>query len=106
MAKTMRVECATCGSRYELTGCGETQRERGNINCEVCGLDLHSWNAAVTWEARLIERKENHLPATARNRKPAICGNSKPQTRRLGGVSLRGGRGRPSALTGAIPIHA
>lgn len=68
MAKTMRVECAKCGSRYELTGRGETQRDKDGINCEVCGRELHSWNAAVTWEARLIERKENHLPATARSR--------------------------------------
>ena len=68
MATTRRVECAKCGSRYELIGCGETQRDRGSINCDVCGRELHSWNAAVTWEARLIERKEDHLMATARNR--------------------------------------
>lgn len=31
MANTMRVECANCGSRYEMTGCGETQRDKDSI---------------------------------------------------------------------------
>ena len=67
MAMTMRAECANCGSRYQMIGRSETQRDKDSINCNVCGWELHSWNAAVTWEARLIDRKENHLMAAARN---------------------------------------
>ncbi len=69
---TMHIECMNCTSCYELTGRSETQRDKDSINCGVCGQNLHSWNAAVTWEARLIERKENHLPVSARSRWPAI----------------------------------
>ena len=49
------------GPTYELRSRSETQRDSDSIKCQVCELVLKSWNAAVTWEAKLIERKERHL---------------------------------------------
>ena len=58
---TEEAECRNCGSKYELRSRSETQRDSDSIKCQVCELVLKSWNAAVTWEAKLIERKERHL---------------------------------------------
>ncbi|HSI44614.1 MAG TPA: hypothetical protein VK950_00430 [Methylophilus sp.] len=52
--------CGHCGSVYKLSYTRITMRDQDSIDCEVCGHQLHRWSEAKIWEAKLIERKENH----------------------------------------------
>lgn len=57
------MECSNCGSVYEVTRHKLIMRDRDSINCEVCGEELHSWNGAVMYSAKLVKR--GTLPASS-----------------------------------------
>ena len=56
--------CSTCGSIYELSYTRVTMRDQDSINCEICGQLLHRWSQAKVWDAKLLEKHENHLEKT------------------------------------------
>lgn len=47
--------CGKCGSVYEVTSHKLIMRDRDSINCDICGEELHSWNGAITFTAKLIK---------------------------------------------------
>lgn len=51
-------ECETCGSLYELTSSKLNERDKDSITCDVCGTTIKSWNGAVMWESRLVQRRD------------------------------------------------
>jgi hypothetical protein len=53
--------CTKCGSIYDITFTRITVRDQDAINCEVCGELLHRWSEAKIWEAKLVEKHEQHL---------------------------------------------
>ncbi len=53
--------CNKCGSIYELLFTRSIMRDKDSIDCGVCGRELHKWSEAKIWEAKLIEKHENHL---------------------------------------------
>lgn len=55
--------CATCGSVYELSFTRTIMRDQDSLDCDVCGELLHRWSEAKIWEAKLLEKHENHLQA-------------------------------------------
>ena len=57
--KTFKT-CGKCGSLYELSGTRTSMRDQDVINCDICGEQLHRWSEAKIWEAKLIEKHENH----------------------------------------------
>ena len=56
-----RTICNKCGSIYELKSTKLIFRDKDSIDCEICGEELHSWNAAKMWEAKLLDKHENHI---------------------------------------------
>ena len=56
-----KCECKNCGSKYELSFRQIPCKDKNYIDCKVCGERLYSWNEAKIWEAKLLERQENHL---------------------------------------------
>lgn len=57
------VTCSKCGSVYELTSTKIMFRDKDSLSCDVCNQVIHQWNEAKIWDARLVERKENHIAA-------------------------------------------
>jgi len=55
--------CGMCGSIYELSYSRTTMRDQDSIDCDICGEQLHWWSEAKIWEAKLIEKHEDHLTA-------------------------------------------
>jgi len=53
--------CGKCGSVYELSFTRTTMRDQDYIDCDICGVQLYRWSEAKIWEAKLIEKHENHL---------------------------------------------
>jgi hypothetical protein len=55
---TERVDrtCQRCGSTYELASFPLPARDKDQIDCEVCGEELISWNGGVMWSAKLVTR--------------------------------------------------
>ena len=56
--------CSQCGSIYELSFTRVAMRDQDSIVCEICGQLLHRWSEAKAWEAKLIQKHENHLGKT------------------------------------------
>lgn len=56
--------CSKCGSVYELSYTRTIMRDQDSIECKVCDEQLHQWSEAKIWEAKLMEKHENHLEAS------------------------------------------
>lgn len=59
---TERSTCSKCGSTLEIRCIKLPVRDKDTLSCPVCGEHIMSWNEAKTWDAKVIERVENHLP--------------------------------------------
>lgn len=55
------ITCEKCGSIYKLTGIKFHVRDKGSIDCSVCGEELKYWNGTTDWTAELIEKHSRHL---------------------------------------------
>ncbi len=56
--------CGNCGSVYTITSTDYPARERGSINCKVCGVQLMKWNCSREYHATL--KKEGEVPNTGK----------------------------------------
>ena len=52
----MQQTCGKCGSVYELTEHKLPTRDKDSLPCGVCGEELHSWNGACCFTAKLLTR--------------------------------------------------
>ena len=57
MPSVYTQECKNCGSLYTIRKYKLLSRDKDKIDCEVCGVELISWNGAVMYDAELIEKK-------------------------------------------------
>lgn len=44
------IDCPGCNELYDVTETSTPfgQRDKGSLDCEVCGTEYHSWNGACT----------------------------------------------------------
>ena len=56
MPSTYTKTCPNCGSLYSITKHKLIMRDIDKIDCDVCGAELLSWNGAVMYNAKLIQR--------------------------------------------------
>lgn len=47
-------KCSDCGTAYERITQSIPVRDKDSADCDVCGSELESWNAAVIIEFRLV----------------------------------------------------
>jgi len=40
------MQCGTCGSEYSVTYTKVTFRDQDDVDCQVCGNQLASWNGS------------------------------------------------------------
>lgn len=57
----VNISCKKCGSVYELTFMKVPFRDQESIKCKVCDEVLHRWSEAKVWEAKLIEKHQDHI---------------------------------------------
>lgn len=53
-----KIICSKCGAQYELSYTRLPVRDKDSINCMICNEEIHSWNEAKTWKAKLIKINE------------------------------------------------
>lgn len=53
-----KVTCSGCGAEYELRSFKIPMRDKDSVECEICNIQLYSWNEAKMWTATLIKKKE------------------------------------------------
>jgi hypothetical protein len=53
--------CNNCDSVYELSFTRIPMRDQDSLDCVICGKRLYRWSEAKIWEAKLIEKHENHI---------------------------------------------
>ena len=53
------IICSECGAKYKLYSMKIPMRDKDSERCEICGATLISWNGAIMYDARLIEKGDN-----------------------------------------------
>ena len=66
MSEPQKV-CRRCGSVYRITSFVTGMRDKGSINCEVCGEELMSWNGGVMYSAELIEQRGGQASSNSKD---------------------------------------
>ena len=58
MPNTYSQTCKNCGSVYSITRQKLIMRDIDRLECEVCGAELLSWNGAVMYNSKLVQRAD------------------------------------------------
>jgi len=55
---TFNKTCPNCGSVFSITKHKLIMRDKDTIDCDVCGTELLSWNGAVMYSHKLVQRAD------------------------------------------------